>query len=220
MSFHNLKLLYKRTVKVALSINLSAIFPLLQPGNSSFLESTVAHHVLCCAALTLGPSILYLNGKRGKIWVHFLLLITCSVIVQLFVTPWTEAQPVFLSFTISWGLLKLMSIESMMPSISSSVISFSSSLKTFPASGSFLMSRLFVSGGQILELQLQHQSFQWIFRTYFVENWLAWSLCWSRDSQESSPTPQFKSINSSVLSFLYGPMLTSIHDYWKNHSFD
>ena len=41
-----------------------------------------------------------------------------------------------------------------------------------------------------------------------------------RDSQESSPKPQFKSINSSVLGFLYGPTLTSIHDYWKNHSFD
>ena len=40
------------------------------------------------------------------------------------------------------------------------------------------------------------------------------------DSQESSPTPQFKSINSSALSLLYGPTLTSIHDYWKNHSFD
>jgi len=42
----------------------------------------------------------------------------------------------------------------------------------------------------------------------------------SRDSQESSPTIQFKSINSSVLSFLYSPTLTSIHDSWKNHSFD
>ena len=41
-----------------------------------------------------------------------------------------------------------------------------------------------------------------------------------RDSQESSPAPQFKSINSSVLSLLYGPALTSIHDHWKNHSFD
>ena len=40
------------------------------------------------------------------------------------------------------------------------------------------------------------------------------------DSQESSPTPQFKSISSSALSFLYGPTLTSIRDYWKNHSFD
>ena len=41
-----------------------------------------------------------------------------------------------------------------------------------------------------------------------------------RDSQESSPTPQIKSISSSGLSFLYGPTLTSIHDYWKNHSLD
>ena len=47
-----------------------------------------------------------------------------------------------------------------------------------------------------------------------------WSPCSPRDPQESSPTPQFKSINFSVLSFLYSPTLTSIHDYWKNHSFD
>ena len=46
------------------------------------------------------------------------------------------------------------------------------------------------------------------------------SPCSPRDSQESSPTPQFKSINSSVFSFLYSPTLTSIHDHWKNHSLD
>ena len=49
---------------------------------------------------------------------------------------------------------------------------------------------------------------------------LVGSPCSPRDSQESSPTPQFKSITSLVLSFLYNPTLTSIHDYWKNHSFD
>ena len=69
-------------------------------------------------------------------------------------------------------------------------------------------------------LELQHQSFQWIFRTDFLYDWLVGSPCSPRDSQESSPTPQFKSINSSVLSFLYSPTLTSIHDSWKNHSFD
>ena len=47
-----------------------------------------------------------------------------------------------------------------------------------------------------------------------------WSLCCPRDSQESSPTPQIKSVNSSVLSFLYSPALTYIHDYWKNRRFD
>ena len=53
----------------------------------------------------------------------------------------------------------------------------------------------------------------------FRMDWLD-LLCSPRDSQESSPTPQFKSINSSALSFLYSPTLTSIHDYWKNHSLD
>ena len=49
---------------------------------------------------------------------------------------------------------------------------------------------------EILELQLQHQSFQWIFSVYILLDWLVWSPCSPRDSQESSPTPQFKSINS------------------------
>ena len=53
---------------------------------------------------------------------------------------------------------------------------------------------------------------------FFRIDWF--DLLTVRDSQESSPTPQFKSINSSALSLLYGPTLTSIHDYWKNHSFD
>ena len=73
---------------------------------------------------------------------------------------------------------------------------------------------------KMLEFQLQHQSFQWIFRTDFLEGWLVGSPCCPRDSQESSPTPHFKSTSSSVLSFLYSPTLTSIHDYWKNHSLD
>ena len=71
-----------------------------------------------------------------------------------------------------------------------------------------------------LEFQLQRQSFQWTLRTDFLSDGLVGSPCSPRDSQESSPTPQFKSINSSALSFLYGPTLTSMHDYWKNHSFD
>ena len=62
----------------------------------------------------------------------------------------------------------------------------------------------------VLELQLQHQSFQWVFRVDFLQDWLVWSPCCPRDSQESSP----------LLSLLYGPTLTSVHDYWKNLSFD
>ena len=73
---------------------------------------------------------------------------------------------------------------------------------------------------KVLEFQLQHQSFQWTPRTDLLQNGLVGSPCSPRDSQESSPTPQFKSINSSALSFLQSPTLTSIHDHWKNHSLD
>ena len=71
---------------------------------------------------------------------------------------------------------------------------------------------------KVLKFQLQHQSFQWIFRTDFLKNGLVGSPWSPRDSQESSLIPQFKSINTSVLSLLYSPALTSIDDYWKNHS--
>ena len=73
---------------------------------------------------------------------------------------------------------------------------------------------------KVLEFPLQHQSFQWTPRTDLLYDGLIGSPCSPTDSQESSPTPQFKSINSSVLSFLHSPTLTSIHDHWKNHSLD
>ena len=74
---------------------------------------------------------------------------------------------------------------------------------------------------KVLEFQLQHQSFQWTPRTDLLQNGLVGSPCKSsRDSQESSPTPQFKSINSLALSLLHSSTLTSIHDHWKNHSLD
>ena len=63
-------------------------------------------------------------------------------------------------------------------------------------------------------------SFQRNPRVDLLQNGLVGSPYSPRDSQESSPTPQFKGINTSVLSFPYSPTLTSIHDYWKNHSFD
>ena len=73
---------------------------------------------------------------------------------------------------------------------------------------------------KVLEFQLQHQSFQWTPRTGLLQNGLVGSPCSPRDSQESSPTPQVKSINSSTLSLLHSPTLTSIHDHRKNHSLD
>ena len=102
------------------------------------------------------------------------------------------------------------------PTISSSVVPFSSCSQSFPASGSFQMSQL----AKVLEFQLQHQSFQWTHRTDLFSDELVGSPCSPRDSQESSPTTQFKSITSSVLSFLYSPNSQSIHDHWKTHSLD
>ena len=73
---------------------------------------------------------------------------------------------------------------------------------------------------KVLEFNLKHLSFQWTPRTDLLQDGLVGSPCSPRDSQESSPTPQFKSINSSTLSFLHSPTLTSIYDHWKNHSLD
>ena len=73
---------------------------------------------------------------------------------------------------------------------------------------------------KVLEFQLQHQSSQSSPRTDLLQNGLVGSPCSPRDSQESSPTPQFKSINSSALILLHSPTLTSIYDHRKNHSLD
>ena len=63
---------------------------------------------------------------------------------------------------------------------------------------------------KVLELQFQHQSFQWIFRVDFFYDWLIWSPCYRRDCQESSPTPQFKSINLQCSAFF---MVQLSHPY-------
>ena len=73
---------------------------------------------------------------------------------------------------------------------------------------------------KVLEFHLQHQSLQWTHRIDLLKDGLVGSPCSPRDSQESSPTPQFKSINSSALSFLYSPILMSIHNHRKNRSLD
>ena len=90
---------------------------------------------------------------------------------------------------------------------SSSVIPFFFLLSIFPSIRVFSKESIpFHQLTKVLELQLQHQSFQWIFRTDLFYNWLVWSPCCPRDSQGSSPTPQFKGINSLVLIFLSSPL--------------
>ena len=106
------------------------------------------------------------------------------------------------------------------PIMSSSVVSFSSCPQSFLTSGSVQMSQLFASGGQSIGVSASTSVLPMNSQDWSPLGWTGWIPCSPRDSQESSPTPQFKSINSSALSFLYSPTLTSIHDYWKNHSLD
>ena len=106
------------------------------------------------------------------------------------------------------------------PAISSSVIPFSSCLNLSQHQGLFQWVSSLHQVAKVLEFQLQHQSFQWIFRTDFLWDGLVGSPCSPRDSQESSPTLQFKSINSLVLSFLYDQLSHLYMTTEKNHSFD
>ena len=99
-------------------------------------------------------------------------------------------------------------------------VPFFSHLQSFPASGSFPMSQLFASGGQSVGASASVSVLPMNIQDWFPLGWTGWISISPRDSQDSSPTPQFKSMNSSALSFLCSTTLTSIHDYWKNHSFD
>ena len=102
------------------------------------------------------------------------------------------------------------------PTISSSVLPFSSHLQSFPASGSFPMNQFFTSAGQNIGASASALVLPMNIQGWF--RWLGWS---PRDSQETSSAPQFKDINSSACSlFFYHPALISIHYYWKMYSFD
>ena len=107
------------------------------------------------------------------------------------------------------------------PTISSSVIPFSSCPQSFPASGSFPMSQLFAWGGQNIGVSALTSVLPMNTQDWSLLGWTGWiSLQFKGLWRESSPTLQFKSIRSSGLSFLYSPTLTSTHDHWKYHSLD
>ena len=129
-------------------------------------------------------------------------------------TPWTAAHQASLSITNSRSPPKLMSIESMMPS--NHLILCHPLLLPPSIFSSF---RVFSNESALHIRWPKYWSFSFNISPSSEHPGLI-SFRMERDSKESSPTPQFKSINSSVLSFLYGPTLTSIHDHWKNHSLD
>ena len=105
------------------------------------------------------------------------------------------------------------------PAISSSVIPFCCP-QSLPASESFPVSQLFASGGQSTGASASASFLPKKSQGWSPSEWTGWISLQSKDSQESSPIPQFKSTNSSALSFLHNPTLTSIHDHRKNHSLD
>ena len=106
------------------------------------------------------------------------------------------------------------------PAISSSVVPFSSCPQTLTASGSFPVSQLFTWGGQSIGVSASASVLPMNTQDWSPLGRTGWISLQPRDSQESSATPQFKSINFSALSFLHSPTLTSVHDHWKNHSLD
>ena len=138
--------------------------------------------------------------------------------VQLFETPWTVAHQSSLSFTISWSLLKLMSTESEMPSnhlILCHPFLLMSSI--FPSIRDLSKeSALCIRWPKYWNFNISHSNEVGWFPLILVG---LISLLF-KDSQESSPAAPFESISSLVLSLLYGLTLTSVHDFWKNYSFD
>ena len=130
--------------------------------------------------------------------------------VRLFATPWIAARQASMSITNSRSSLRLTSIESVMPS-SHLILCCPLLLSPIPPS-----IRVF-SNESTLPMRWPKY---WSFSLSIIPSKEIPGLISSRDSQESSPTPQFKSINSSALSLLHSPTLTSIHDHRKNHSLD
>ena len=138
--------------------------------------------------------------------------------VRLFATPWTTAHQVSLSITNSQNLLKLTSTELVMPSNPLIVCHPLLLPSIFPSIRGF-------SNESALHTRWPYWSFSFSISPSYEYSGLISSIplgspCSPRDSQESSPALQFKSINSSVLSLFYCPAPTSVHDYWKNQSFD
>ena len=139
--------------------------------------------------------------------------------VWLFETPWTAARQASLSFIISLTLLKFMSIELVMhPTILSCVTSFSSCFQTFLALGSFLMSQLITTGGQSIGASASASVLPMNIQGWFPLRLTALILLSKGLSLFSRTTVQKHQFFGTQPSL--GPILTSVHDYWKNHRVD
>ena len=187
MSFSVLSIIH-----LLLSFPLEYIYPFLL-GFPTILLYMESHQVVCWLwnqktqaqfKLLLCDSLLVSSlGATGSVFI-FVVVVQLLSNVWLFATPWTAAHQASLSFTTSLGFLRLMSIESVMPS--NHLVHFRPLLflpSIFPSIRVFFQ---WVSSShqvaKVLELQLQHQSFQWIFRVDILWDWLLWSPCCPRDS--------------------------------------
>ena len=149
-------------------------------------------------------------------WFTSVHLLSC---VRLFATPWTAACQPSLSIINSRSLLKLMSMESVMPP-NNPILCRPLLLLT-----SIILSIRVFSNKSVLRIRWpKYWSFSFnISPSNEYSGLISFRMDWLdllAVPLESAPTPQFKSINSLALSFLYSPTLTSTHDYWKNQSFD
>ena len=161
-----------------------------------------------------------LMAHKSKTWRKIQVVDSLSF-VWLFVTPWTLVRQAPLFSAISWSLLKLMSIELVMPSnhlILCHPLLLPPSI--FPASGSFLMSQFFTSGGQSIGVSALTSILPMNIQDWFPLEWTGWISLQSKGLSRVFSNTTVQKHQSSALSLLYGPTLTSIHDSWKNHSLD
>ena len=197
-------------------------------GSRSSKGSSITLHRLWCPSkkslplLVVSRPLLQHQLTFGPSWYVLLQFIQlgCSV-VSVSATPWIAARQASRSSTNSRSSLRLMSIESLRPS-SHLILCHPLLLlpQSLPASESFPMSQLSAWGGQSTWVSALASFLPRNPRADLLQNGVVGSPCSPRDSQESSPTLQFKSINSSALSFIHSPTLTTIYDHWKNHSLD
>ena len=171
-------------------------------------------------SLTLTLYKLVSLSKPQFPWLHQFSSVQLLCRVQLFVKMWTAAYQASLSFTISWNLLKCPLSWWCHPAISSSVIPFSSCLQSFPASGSFPISQFFTSGVQSIGVSGLASVLPVNIQDWFPLGWTGWISLQSEGLSRVFSNTTVQSISSSLLSLLYDPTLTSVHDYLKNHSFD
>ena len=193
---------------------------LYHPSGSS--QCTSPKHPVSC--IKHQYSIILLSYKDNTMIIRHFIVVQSLSYVWLFATPWTAACQVSLSFAISWSLFKFMSIELVMPPnhliLCHPLLSLSliiPSIRVFsiemvlhirwPKYWRFSFSFSFSSSNDYSEL------------TSFRIAWFDLLAVWG-NSQEPSPAQQFKSISSSAPWVFYCPALTSVHDYWKDHSLD